>query len=86
MRSKLFNDRPETTQTGSERWVRIFPDSGEGHRLYDPLAEKELGRILFDAADNWIYDGQLLNVYEQEDVAGFITGHRQEMELLMKDL
>lgn len=86
MRSKLFKDRPETTRTGSERWVRIFPDLGDGHRLYDPMEEKELGRILFDKDNNWIYDGQMLNVYEQEDLAGFITGHQREMDKLMRDL
>jgi hypothetical protein len=86
MRSKLFRDKPETIRTGSERWVRIFPDSGEGHRLYDPLEEQELGRILFDPAGNWIYDGEILSVDEQEEVAGLITGHRREMNELIRDL
>ena len=86
MRSKLFKDRPETTRTGSEKWVRVFPDLGDGHRLYDPLEELELGRILFDADGHWVYDGYVLNVNEQEDIAGFITGHRKEMDELMSDL
>ncbi|QEC74708.1 hypothetical protein [Mucilaginibacter ginsenosidivorax] len=86
MRSKLFSDRPETVRTEGRRWVRVFPDAGEGHRLYDPMEEQELGRILFDAAGHWIYDGQVLSVYEQEDVAGFITGHHKEMDELIKDL
>lgn len=74
------------TRTGSERWVRIFPDSGDGHQLYDPLEEQELGRILFDAHGHWIYDGRMLSVAEQEDIAGFITGHRKEMDELLLDL
>jgi len=82
----LFEDRPETTRTVSERWVRIFPDLGEGHRLYDPLEELELGRILFDGEGHWIYDGRMLSVAEQEDIAGYITGHRKEMDDLMSSL
>jgi hypothetical protein len=86
MRSKLFKDIPETTRTGSGRWVRIFPDLGECYRLYDPLEELELGRLLFDADEHWIYDGRVLSVEEQEDVAGFITGHRKEMDELLSGL
>lgn len=70
----------------SERWVRIFPDSGKGYRLYDPLNELELGRILFDAADHWIYDGEKLSVDEQEEIAGSISGHAKEMDQLLKSL
>ena len=86
MRSKLFNEKPEATKKMAERWVRIFPDIGEGCRLYDPLAESALGRILFDAADNWIYDGEALSIDEQEDIAGFITGNQQETEQLIKSI
>ncbi|SDE62918.1 hypothetical protein SAMN05216464_10821 [Mucilaginibacter pineti] len=58
--------------------MRIFPDAGDGYRLYDPLFERELGRILFDAADNWIYDGELLTIEEQEELAGAITVTRKK--------
>jgi len=34
-----------------------------------------LGRILFDAKGYWIYDGQMLTVDEQEQVAKFIISH-----------
>jgi hypothetical protein len=44
-----------------------------------------MGRILFDEADHWIYDGELLG-YEQEEVAGAIHGHQKEMEELVKSL
>lgn len=86
MKSKLFKDVPKTTRTGAERWVRIYPDEGDGHRLFDALHEAELGRILFDADGNWIYDGEMLDVYEQEEVAGVITGHQQEMESLLNSI
>jgi hypothetical protein len=66
--------------------VRILPDNGEGYRLYDPLGEIELGHILFDLANNWIYDGEALNVDEQEDIAGFITGNYKEMDKLLNSV
>jgi hypothetical protein len=86
MRSKLFDDKAETVKITSERWVRILPDKGSGYHLFDPLQEEDLGRILFDNADNWIYDGQLLTITEQEEVAGLITGHQQEMEELIRSI
>ena len=73
-------------QIGSGRWVRIIPDNDQAYRLYDPLNELELGRILFDAADNWIYDGEVLDIGEQEDVAGFISGSHKEMNELLNRL
>lgn len=86
MRSKLFRERPQTAQTGTGRWVRILPDEGEGYRLYDLLNERFIGRLLFDADDNWIYDGEVLSVDEQEDIAGLLTGHQKEMNELIKSL
>jgi hypothetical protein len=86
MRNKLFDDLPKTVKLSTEKWLHIFPETGEGYRLYDPAAEKEMGRILMDEADNWIYDGELLTVDEQEEVAGAITGHQNEMEELVKTL
>ncbi|MBL4678274.1 MAG: hypothetical protein JKY70_19030 [Mucilaginibacter sp.] len=86
MRSKLFEEKPTTARTGTERWVRILPDAGEGYRLFDALEERYIGRILFDQDDHWIYDGTVLNVDEQEEIAGSITGHQKEMDRLLKDL
>jgi hypothetical protein len=83
MRSKLFTERPKTVQTGKGRWVRILPEDGQAYRLYDPLNELELGRILFDAADYWIYDGEVLDIDEQEDMAGLISGNHKEMNELL---
>jgi len=86
MKSKLFEDKPETAKTSAERWVRIFPDQGEGYQLHDALQEQNIGRILFDADANWIYDGTALNIEEQEEVAGFISGNQKEMNDLIRDL
>lgn len=77
---------PKTVKAVTERWVRIFPDTGDGYRLYDPLNEVELGRILFDASDNWIYDGGVLSVEEQIEVEGAISGHEREMNQLLRSL
>lgn len=86
MRSKLFTDNVKTEQLAPSKWVRIFPDKGQGYRLYDPLNDIELGRILVDANDNWIYDGDRLTVYEQEDIAAFILGHEKQMNLLLESV
>ncbi|MDT3402284.1 hypothetical protein [Mucilaginibacter terrae] len=86
MKSKLFEDRPKTAKTSTERWIRIFPDNGEGYQLYDVFREHNVGRILFDVDANWIYDGDELNVDEQEDVAGSISGNVKEMNALLKDI
>ena len=86
MRSKLFAEKPKTTKISTKKWVRILPDQGDGYRLYDPLEELFMGRILFDRDDNWIYDGSFLSVNEQEEVAGLITGYQKEMDQLLRDL
>jgi hypothetical protein len=86
MRKKLFDDLPKSLKLASGTWLHIFPDSGEGYRLYDPLEGKEMGRILFDEGDNWIYDGDQLCLQEQEDAAGAITGYQKEMDELFNTL
>ena len=86
MRSKLFEEKPKTAKISEEKWVRIMPDKGYGYQLYDVLREIAIGRILFDADDNWIYVGNFLTVNEQEDVAGFIGGYHKEMDKLISEL
>jgi hypothetical protein len=86
MKSRLFEEKPKTAKTSAERWVRIFPDQGDGYQLYDALQERNIGRVLFDPNGNWIYDGTVLNIREQEDVAGFISGYQKEMNDLIRDL
>lgn len=36
-----------------------------------------LGRILFDAQGYWIYDGQVLEIAEQEQLAKFIINYTE---------
>jgi hypothetical protein len=86
MKSKLFEERPKTAKISDEKWVRIMPDSGEGYHLYNVLKGAAIGRILFDADINWIYDGNALSIEEQEEVAGFIGGNQKEMNELIRDL
>ncbi|MDB4926624.1 MAG: hypothetical protein JWR23_2680 [Mucilaginibacter sp.] len=86
MRKKLFDDLPKSLKLNSGTWLHIFPDSGEGYRLYDPLEGKEMGRILFDETGNWIYDGDSLGVEEQEEAAGAISGYQKEMDELFNSL
>ena len=86
MRKKLFDDLPKSRKLSSGIWLHIFPDDGEGYGLYDPLEGNEMGRILFDKADNWIYDGDLLDVADQEEAAGAIGGYQKEMDELFKTL
>ncbi|MCQ6957323.1 hypothetical protein NPE20_05120 [Mucilaginibacter sp. JC4] len=73
-------------KTCTERWVWIMPDKGDGYQLYDALQDRLIGRILFDADDNWIYDGEVLNLDEQNEMAGFISGNHKEMDNLIRGL
>jgi hypothetical protein len=86
MKSQLFPESTKTTKTSVGRWVHVFPNDGEGYRLYDALEEAWVGRILVDVNDNWIYDGEAISVPEQEELAGLITGKRKEMEQLLSIL
>ncbi|OKS88715.1 hypothetical protein [Mucilaginibacter polytrichastri] len=86
MKNKLFHDLPKTVRISTGKWLYILPNKGGGYLLYDPINEKEMGRILMNDADQWIYDGEQLRVYEAEEVACTITGHEKEMEELLKSL
>ena len=59
--------------------VRVIPDMESNDRvtayqLYTAFEQNPdyLGQILFDADGYWIYDGEVLSVGEQEQVARFI--------------
>jgi len=86
MKSKLFSESVKTRQLTTEKWIRIFPDTGNGYRLYDPLNDSELGRLLVDGDKNWIYDGDQLSIGEQEDIASEILGYGKEMDRLLDSL
>jgi hypothetical protein len=86
MKNQLFDEIPKSVKLSTGRWVHILPNTGEGYRVYDPIAELDLGRILFDAQEHWIYDSEILSIAEQEEIAGAITGHQQEMAALLRTL
>jgi hypothetical protein len=86
MKNKLYDDLPKTVKLSSGKWLYILPNKGEGYGLYDPIDEKTAGRILMNDADQWVYDGDILDVYEQEEVAATIHGHQNEMDELVKSL
>lgn len=44
------------------------------YTAYEPQSD-HLGRILFDEKGYWIYDGQVLRIAEQEQVAKFIINY-----------
>ena len=86
MKSRLFDDVPKSVKLSTEKWLYIFPDNGKGYELYDPLAEEEMGHILFDDDGYWIYDGKFLSIDEQEEAAGKISGYQKEMNALVNSL
>ena len=65
---------------GPDEVVKIIPDlKGDMplviyllYTAYDQQPEY-LGRILFDTNGYWIYDGDILKVEEQEQIANFIV-------------
>ena len=72
------------TERGQNEYLLYKDDFG----MFDILFDKELaenanpkpefmGRILFDYRDNWIYDGEALTVFEEEQIADFILAHSQ---------
>ncbi|PWK79560.1 hypothetical protein LX99_00017 [Mucilaginibacter oryzae] len=71
---------------GSGLWIQLVPDTPGSYCLYEPLPELQLGKLLFNQEDNWIYDGDLLSISEQEDVASVITGCQREMGELLRSI
>ena len=69
-------------KNGPDEIVRVVPDTESrgiitSYKLYIAYEENPdyLGRILFDAQGYWIYDGEILTVTEQEQVARFIINY-----------
>jgi hypothetical protein len=66
---------------GPNEIIRVVPSLAPVmHKCYELYIAYEtngesLGRILFDEQDYWIYDGNILDVYEQEQVAAFIINY-----------
>ncbi|WPU91491.1 hypothetical protein SNE25_19415 [Mucilaginibacter sabulilitoris] len=71
---------------GPDEVIRVVPDllygqAGQCYQLYTAFEERadNLGCILFDAQGFWIYDGELLSVAEQEQLADFIINYVERL-------
>ena len=69
-------------KSGPDEIVRVVPDLENkskvlSYNLYTAFDENPdyLGRILFDAQNYWIYDGEILSIAEQEQLAKFIINY-----------
>ena len=67
---------------GPDEIVRVLPDkeykgAGLCYQLYTAFDDNpdHLGRILFDLKGYWIYDGDILTIDEQEQLAKFIINY-----------
>ena len=73
-------------QRGPGYFISIVPDMEDAGEVlaynlfvaYDQQPEA-LGKILFDAQGYWIYDGDLLSIAEQEQVAKFILNYEEKL-------
>ena len=73
-------------QRGPGYFISIVPDMEDTSEIlayslfvaYDQEPES-LGKILFDAQGYWIYDGDLLSIPEQEQVARFIINYEEKL-------
>jgi hypothetical protein len=77
---------------GHNQIILVTPDdtSGDPIRIFElclayhngeravcgQYPEDYLGRILFDADGNWIYDGEALKVEEQEQIGDYIANYQ----------
>lgn len=73
-------------QNGPDEIIRIVPDipnmyAASSYSLYTAFDETPdyLGRILFDAEGYWIYDGEILAIPEQEQLARFIINYAERI-------
>lgn len=84
MKNLIYNRTPKSLKLSTGKWLQIAPDTGEGYALFDPVDEQEMGRILIDAQEHWIYDGSTLTVSESEEIADAIKSHQPEMAALLR--
>lgn len=73
-------------RNGPDEVIRVMPDllykkAAQCYRLYTAFEENpdDLGCILFDDQGFWIYDGNLLSVAEQEQLADFIINYVERL-------
>jgi hypothetical protein len=70
-------------KSGPDEIMKVIPELSSGEAvariywLYSAFDENpdKLGRILFDPQGYWIYDGDILTIAEQEQVAKFIINY-----------
>lgn len=87
MKNLIWNHIPKSVKLSTGRWLQIAPNTGKGYQLYDPIDEKELGSILMDEKEQWVYDGETLSVAETEEVADAIKTHEPDMaDFIQKNL
>lgn len=67
---------PEMESEGKMLIYKLYVAYGTlGVELPDGQNSDYLGRILFDAQGYWIYDGEILTITEQEQLARFIINY-----------
>lgn len=73
-------------KSGPNEIVRIVPaiennGAAKSYHLYAAYEEDPdyLGRILFDVKGYWIYDGEVLTITEQEQLAKFIINYAESI-------
>ncbi|MCJ8209747.1 hypothetical protein MUY27_08500 [Mucilaginibacter sp. RS28] len=73
-------------KNGTGEIIRIVQEYQPGDKikcfkLYTAFEDDAdyLGRILFDTENYWIYDGEILTVDEQEQLAQFIINHAERV-------
>lgn len=74
-------------KSGPDEIVRVVPDIETknevlSYSLFTAFDENPdyLGRILFDAQNYWIYDGETLTIAEQEQLAKFIINYVEQFK------
>jgi hypothetical protein len=85
---KLINEAKAWVQrqSGPDEIIRVVPDLENSravlsYNLYTAFDDNPdyLGRILFDTQGYWIYDGEVLSIAEQEQVARFIINYVEKL-------
>jgi hypothetical protein len=73
-------------KSGPDEIIRVVRDTGNSskvliYNLYTAFNENPdyLGRILFDAQNYWIYDGDIFTIAEQEQLAKFILNYADDL-------
>jgi hypothetical protein len=79
-------------KNGTSEIIHVMLDHCVGikviaYNLYDAFNEHPdyLGRILFDVKGYWIYDGSIMSIDEQEQVAKFIICHVKKHAAAVSD-